>query len=307
MEMDFYSAIESVREKIERGEKYYALLNDKPKWNQYCASLYAIEDAQCAIEAYTSYEFPTDIKGKYLYIYGLLQALFLQQDAANGISTALLGKKIDFKQEYPSLFEIREIRNDTVGHPTRRGQANCNNQAYIQIVQMSMSRQGFNYATYRAVNDYKFEEKYVNLTKCIKEQSESVLSILREICVSLDDEWKQYSERFRGKEMRKLFENFDYAREKALEGGVGPEFGMGVAKTIVQSCKEALNERYGDWKNKDSFRHEIEGIDEIFMLLNEPKGMLSERINHYLTEMLFIKLGNLEKYSEEIDEEFKIE
>lgn len=160
MEMDFYSAIESVREKIERGEKYYALLNDKPKWNQYCASLYAIEDAQCAIEAYTSYEFPTDIKGKYLYIYGLLQALFLQQDAANDISTALLGKKIDFKQEYPSLFEIREIRNDTVGHPTRRGQANCNNQAYVQIVQMSMSRQGFNYATYRAVNDYKFEEKY---------------------------------------------------------------------------------------------------------------------------------------------------
>lgn len=46
----------SVREKIERGEKYYALLNDKSKWNQYCASLYAIEDAQCAIEAYTSYE-----------------------------------------------------------------------------------------------------------------------------------------------------------------------------------------------------------------------------------------------------------
>lgn len=307
MEVDFYSALESVREKIERGEKYYALLNDKPKWNQYCASLYAIEDAQCAIEAYTSYEFPTDIKGKYLYIYGLLQALFLQQDAANGISTALLGKKIDFKQEYPSLFEIREIRNDTVGHPTRRGQANCNNQAYIQIVQMSMSRQGFKYATYRAVNDYKFEEKYVNLTKCIKEQSESVLSILGKICVSLDDEWKQYLERFRGKEMMKLFENFHYAREIALEGGTMAKFGMDKAETIVQSCKEALNDRYGDWKNKDSFKHEIEDIDEIFKLLNEPKGMLGERINHYLTEMLFIKLGNLKKYSEEIDEEFKIE
>lgn len=32
-----------------------------------------------------------------------------------------------------------------------------------------------------------------------------------------------------------------------------------------------------------------------------------ERIDYYLTEMLFIKLGNLEKYSEEIDEEFRIE
>lgn len=37
MEVDFYSTLESVREKIERGEKYYALLNDKSKWNQYCA------------------------------------------------------------------------------------------------------------------------------------------------------------------------------------------------------------------------------------------------------------------------------
>ena len=35
MEVDFYSTLESVREKIERGEKYYALLNDKSKWNQY--------------------------------------------------------------------------------------------------------------------------------------------------------------------------------------------------------------------------------------------------------------------------------
>ena len=107
--------------------------------------------------------------------------------------------------------------------------------------------------------------------------------------------------------MMKLFENFHYAREIALEGGTMAKFGMDKAKTIVQSCKEALNDRYGDWKNKDSFKHEIEDIDEIFMLLNEPKGMLSERIDHYLTEMLFIKLGNLEKYSEEIDEEFKIE
>lgn len=170
-----------------------------------------------------------------------------------------------------------------------------------------MNRHGFKYATYRAINDYKFEEKYVNLTQCIKEQSESVLSILREICVSLDDEWKQYLERFRGKEMMKLFENFHYVREKALEGGAMAEFGIGRAKAIVQSCKEALNDRYGDWKNKDSFRYEIEDIDEIFKLLNEPKGMLRERIDYYLIEILFIKLGNLEKYAEEIDEEFRIE
>lgn len=72
MEVDFYSTLESVREKIERGEKYYALLNDKSKWNQYCASLYAIEDAQCAIEAYTSYEYKTQKRSKKVVSFLLL-------------------------------------------------------------------------------------------------------------------------------------------------------------------------------------------------------------------------------------------
>ena len=139
---------------------------------------------------------------------------------------------------------------------------------------MSMNRHGFKYATYRAINDYKFEEKYVNLTKCIKEQSESVLSILREICVSLDDEWKQYLERFRGKEMMKLFENFHYVREKALEGGAMAEFGIGRAKAIVQSCKEALNDRYGIGRIKIVLDMKLKTLTKYSSCSTSPKGCL---------------------------------
>ncbi|MGM9575069.1 MAG: hypothetical protein ACI3VE_04105 [Oscillospiraceae bacterium] len=59
---------------MEKGKHYYDLLRGKTKWNQLCASLYTIEDAQSAISAYSETDFPEDEKGMYLIIYGLLQS-----------------------------------------------------------------------------------------------------------------------------------------------------------------------------------------------------------------------------------------
>lgn len=307
MDLDFYDLLEAVHRKMERGEKYYTLLSDKPKWNQLCTSLYTIEDAQCAIDAYVSYDFPTDINGGYLYIYGLLQALYLQQDAANGLSKSLLNKSIKFQKDYPALYRVREIRNDATGHPTGRNRKNGCKQSYVQISQVSMSKQGFSYAIYKDTNDFKFEEEKVSLCKCIKEQNESILKILKEICALLDDEWRAYLERFRGKEMLKIFDGLTHVKANALEGGIFAASSISSAKNIVERCKNALNERYGDWKYIDSFKFEIEEIEEIFTLLDSKYGESNTRINHYLTELLFVKLERLEKYAKEIDEEFQID
>lgn len=307
MELQFYELMDSIRSKMDRGKKHYDLLENKPKWNQLCASLYAIEDAQSAIDAYVSYDFPADISGKYLYIYGLLQALYLQQDAANGLSLALFDKPIDFRKNYPSVHEIREIRNDTTGHPTGRDRRKDSKLAFVQIVQTSMSKHRFSYAIYKDTNDYNFEEIKVDLDKCIHEQKESVFSILHELCASLDDEWNKHIEKFRGKEMMKIFNTSQllYAKEKALENGVLASAGLSSAMGMVEQCKQALNERFGDWKNIACFKYEIEDIEEIYQLMDLQNVNAHTRINHYLTELLFVKMGKLEDYAKEIDEEFQ--
>lgn len=307
MDLDFYDLLEAVHRKMERGEKYYTLLSDKPKWNQLCASLYAIEDAQSAIDAYTEYEFPPDISGKYLYIYGLLQALYLQQDAANGLSIALFDKKIDFRKDYPAVYEIREIRNDTTGHPTGRNRKIDAGQSFVQIAQASMDKHSFSYAIYKESNDYVFEEKIVDLDKCILEQKKSVINILNDLCVSLDADWKKHIEKFQGKEMINIFDylQLQYAKNNALENGVFASAGLLSSKKMVEQCKQALTERFGDWKNIDCFRYEIEDIEEIYQLLDLQKGDTNTRINHFLTEMLFVKMDNLAEYAKEIDEKFQ--
>jgi hypothetical protein len=92
------------------------LQRDKPTWYQIAACLDVIGDTELALDAFLdASERPS---GEwYLAIYGALQALVLQQDAVSHLAEAL---QIVYSPD-SALRDIRELRNDAVGHPTRRG------------------------------------------------------------------------------------------------------------------------------------------------------------------------------------------
>ena len=117
--------IDEIRDFINSPRKQYELLSDSFFWNMLCASMDTIEDSQLAIESYEKLPSFDGFTGGYLYIYGLLQALYLQQNTVNHLSQSLFKKRIDFKNHYPELFKIREMRNDTIGHPTNSGIYEC--------------------------------------------------------------------------------------------------------------------------------------------------------------------------------------
>src|SRR5256885_2677191 len=86
------------------------ILSKKDGFIQTCR--YTIEDAQSVIDDYKGLSDQEFEKIKYLALYGLLQAFFVQQDAIKGLISFCLNEKIDFKKEYPALlYGIREIRN----------------------------------------------------------------------------------------------------------------------------------------------------------------------------------------------------
>lgn len=89
------------------------------RWYQACSSLDAIEDTQLGIDYYKNMEWGDNDGKHYLAIYGLLQCLFVQQDAV-----ANLGKSLGCQEKFLSSFRsTREARNQSIGHPTeyRRG------------------------------------------------------------------------------------------------------------------------------------------------------------------------------------------
>ena len=103
------------------------------------SSLDVFEDTQSAIDFYFNSSYPNESGGRYLYLYGLLQAAYLQQDAVNSINHVLLDSDIDFEKDYPNIYHFRSIRNDIAGHPTNRK----NNSEFIHITQTTVYKNTF--------------------------------------------------------------------------------------------------------------------------------------------------------------------
>ena len=96
---------------------------DPDNWDRICSSSDIINDTIRAIESYVKSDYPDeDIGLQYIFIYGLLQALYLQQDAVKKLFE-VLHKCYPQDQKFlyePSneLKEVRRLRNETTGHPT---------------------------------------------------------------------------------------------------------------------------------------------------------------------------------------------
>lgn len=131
--------ISSLRSRINESRRRSMVMQDLHDWHRLCSAMDAIQDTEDAIQAYEVHP-PTRSTGeRYLLLYGLLQAMFVQQDALKSIALAL---KINFEED-KELKEIRETRNETVGHPTeiRRKKVKY----YATISQTSVTKSHFQY------------------------------------------------------------------------------------------------------------------------------------------------------------------
>lgn len=114
---------------VARGERAF---------RQLCASMDVLGDTEECVAAYLAVADNAHTDGMlYLMTYGLLQALILQQDALSHAA-----ESIDFQYARPEeLKAIRDVRNDAIGHPTKRGRDSSPD--HFGIVRISMHGKGF--------------------------------------------------------------------------------------------------------------------------------------------------------------------
>lgn len=99
--------VSEVRDYINDPRKKFKLFQNKNKWRQLCASMDVIQDTQLAIDSYFKLGKFDAYSGGYLYLYGLLQAFFMQQDAVSSLNCSLFQIKPNFKNDFPELYNIR--------------------------------------------------------------------------------------------------------------------------------------------------------------------------------------------------------
>jgi hypothetical protein len=158
----------ALRELVNKQPRKRELQSTPKNWLKLCASMDALGDSELALIAYEHRRKLVTLGEAYLHVYGALQALFLQQDAVRSIHCAL-GCDPPKSQV---LDDIRDIRNDTVGHPANRkgGTAHF-------ISQITLASTGFSYIS--ATPPAEFESKQVNLLDMIADQREQLTNILK--------------------------------------------------------------------------------------------------------------------------------
>jgi len=88
-------------------------------WNALCVAMDTLGDTCLSLEYYEASGIGNEYGEKYLKLYGLLQAIFLQQDSIRKIYRIFI--ESDLQSDSDSAWaKIRDLRNLTVGHPIEK-------------------------------------------------------------------------------------------------------------------------------------------------------------------------------------------
>ena len=306
-----YKYLQEIRGFVNKPRKQFNLLKNHKLWNQLCSSLDVIEDSDLAIDAYLNREFSKDDGEKYLRLYGVLQALFLQQDAVINLCESL-GLPNDLITN-PKLKEIRAIRNDSIGHPTKRG----NYKSYHYISRVTITKSGF-----RLISDYENSKtifRDILVIDLIKEQRKYLSKILKKIIKVLKAEEKAHKEKFKMEKLEAIFPNtLSYYIEKIFENiGKLDRAKLGLVhvklvKQVMDKMRKSLQKRGIVIDTYDSIKCLYESLEypitELELYFDGSKAKEEPRINDKTAYIFtcFIKeeLYELKEIAKEIDFEY---
>lgn len=290
-------------------------------WSQFCAAIDTIEDTNLAIENFTKDPSDLFIKNPYLATYGLLQALFIQQDAVNYLKTSLFGssKKINWNDpKYAELKKIRQIRNETVGHPVKTNQKGRGSKytddeiTSCTIDRSSLSKDGFRYMLWM---NSKTESKTIKFSEIIDQQDQHLGAELESVLKEMQKEEKQHKEKFKDNKLYDLMNKPSLYQINLIYGVqwddhlAWPSFDY--YHKLYKKTRKGLEDRYG--KFGETLR--IPGTEEIIKKLDYifskiEKFKETNKFEDYELEVhidaLDAGINELKTHLKEIDTEFNI-
>lgn len=241
-----------VRQHINTHRYQAELLKNSSTWNQICSSLDVIGDTLYAIDSYVSTDFPDDTGLKYLYSYGLLQALFLQQDALRHLGEAF---GLDYAAN-DTLVAIRTVRNASIGHPTQHNIKGIRYHNFISRI--TMSKQGFDLMRCYGSKEYEF--MHVDLLALITDQLKGIKEGYEQIAQKLTEEDRMHKEKFKGTPISDIFHSaMGYCFEK-IGGGIYSASGSDRTFGLIQL--RSVKETYEKFENALRERNELNSYIE---------------------------------------------
>lgn len=307
-----------VNDSVIKKTSIFAKKNDGD-WTQFFAALDTIEDTSLAIKGFQIDSDKLFTEHPYIATYGILQALYIQQDAVNYLKAALfgVGKKIDFKNDrYIELMKIRNLRNETIGHPikaSKKGKGSKYENDEITsctIDRSSINNEGFKYMLWMHSGT---QTKHVKFKDVVSLQ-DSVLGMeLNLILKELQKEEKAHKSKFKNEKLANFLKTKSLYEVKLIYGVrwddhlAWPSFEYFY--NHYKKARAGLESRYGKFGSITRIQGTelvIKKLDYVFSKLDGFR--LSGRFEEYEFEVyvdaLDTGLKELQIHLEQIDNEF---
>lgn len=232
----FSERLSEIQDFANKPRKQYALQQDRPLIPMIFSCLGTIANTEKALESYLKTDFDSlDIGVKYLFIYGVLQALIVQQEAVENLYGAF---NISYIED-PKIENIRHIRIDAAGHPTNRG----NRKAFNFIDGKTLNANGFELMTVRPETGNKSEYTDVNIPNLITTQKSVFMEVLTNLIKKLKEEDVEHKKKFEGKKLANIFDPTEHLFSKINEAIVNPNSPYTeLAETHVYEIGKCVNE-----------------------------------------------------------------
>jgi len=281
---------------------------DDGDWSKLWTAVDNVEDTQSAIDEYSSLK---DFSR--LAVYGLLQAMVVQQDGIKHLEEAIQIRALNFKKDYPDLHKIRDIRNETVGHPTNTKRKKGGS-TYTSISHTN----SLDILEYGVWSRKGFEHKTIRLKEIIDTQSKLLVKELDKVIAKIKKDETKHKKVFRGKSLSKMLAQTDYYIQKLWSFEKQRDYSrinFDFLKSVYEKFKEEIKQRYRIEKVDEHGVHApglIEEIKKVEKLLPRIERMIpmGAHVDEFDLDVYVESLNNafaqLRVMSKEIDETFKV-
>lgn len=281
------------------------LYSNKENWESFFASKYMFEDSFEGVKYFYRSEGFQNHEDGYIKIYGVLQALYLMQDAVMNFYKIVFNKKLEFKNKYPNSEKVRQIRNNITGHPY----SDWNKEAtYI-------SRITINKFSFHSIMWYPKDKSYskqtnhetINLKSLIELQIPESYQLILDISKKIKSDIMNHKKKYKNVKLSEGFDNKGYYFSKTFALFFEND-DIDYAKTMFKMIKELYLKKYKELEDR------LETLDFVEHFTENKKYMdyLIERIERHIdgTNILdniegYIFLENLQTRMDGFEESLK--
>lgn len=309
----------AVRDRVNDPKLGPRLRKNQKAWNEIVSSLDVLGDTEVAFDAYER-DAPSKsgVGLRYLLLYGVLQALFMQKDALIHLCAALGGPTEEEILADTRIKSARDIRNRAAGHPTRKNQPKSEPPSTHQISRFSLRVHEFDMLSADATGKHWMET--IDVIKLIHDQRAAVADKLKVLREKLDKDDQVAREAVRNDLLASVFpDSLDYALEKLWEATQGSpgRFEMGPAH--LQAVKDVMAEFLRALERRGLDKNSYPGIQGWFSEIDHPIEELERFFNdgkpgtlHFKTAGIIAthvsnQVAELREMAASIDEEWRVD